>query len=132
MLTTTMIPEKYIGAIWNFNPDTRWTVEQIIENTKAGKILETLVTGGTIGQDDKEWVTSAVNENLYTDRWGATVRIMGYALNFGPYMKTYLANTEGRTWMEYRAFNVKALRKYLSRCAVPYAAALKIIELEQK
>lgn len=127
---TTTIPEKYRGMIFNFNPDTSATAEYVMENMKAGGLLKTLAAGGKISQKDKEYLTRSVNDNIFC--LGAYVNILGYTLNFSPYMKTYLANTEGRRWTEYRAFNVKALRKYLSACAVPYAATLRITELKQK
>lgn len=127
---TTTIPEKYRGLIFNFNPDTSVTAEYVMENWKAGGLLKTLAAGGKIGQKDKEYLTESVNSSIHY--LGASVNIMGYTLNFSPYMKTYLANTDGRQWIEYRAFNVKALRKYLSRCGVPYAATLRITELKQK
>ena len=128
---TTTIPEKYRGLIFNFNPDTSVTAEYVMENWKAGGLLKTLATGGKISQKDKEYLTASVNGSIASGGC-AIVRILGYMLDFSPYMKTYLANIDGRQWMEYRAFNVKALRKYLSACAVPYAATLRITELKQK
>lgn len=128
---TTTIPEKYRGLIFNFNPDTSVTAEYVMENWKAGGLLKTLAAGRKISQKDKEYLTESVNYNIHC-YLGAGVNIMGYTLNFSPYMKTYLANTDGRQWIEYRAFNVKALRKYLSGCGVPYAATLRITELKQK
>ena len=128
---TTTIPEKYRGMIFNFNPDTSATAEYVMENMKAGGLLKTLAEGGKISQKDKEYLTLSVNNNIRC-YLGAGINILGYTLNFSPYMKTYLANIEGRQWMEYRAFNVKALRKYLSQCAIPYAATLRITELKQK
>ena len=128
---TTTIPEKYRGLIFNFNPDTSATAEYVMENMKAGGLLKTLAAGGKISQKDKEYLTISVNNSIRS-YLSAGVNILGYTLNFNPYMKTYLANTDGRQWTEYRAFNVKALRKYLSRCGVPYAAALRITELKQK
>lgn len=128
---TTTIPEKYRGMIFNFNPDTSVTAEYVMENWKAGGLLKTLAAGGKISQKDKEYLTESVNKSIY-HYLDAGVNIMGYTLNFSPYMKTYLANIDGCQWIQYRAFNVKALRKYLSCCAVPYAATLRITELKQK
>ena len=101
-----------------------------MENTKAGGLLKTLAAGWKISQKDKEYLTESVNNGIHY--LGPGVNILGYTLNFRPYMKTYLANTDGRRWTKYLAFNVKALRKYLSACAVPYAATLRITELKQK
>ena len=90
-----------------------------IKESKPYIIADKLNKGQKLTDSEKEYLTRAVNENVF---FKDSIPYKGFRFNFSEFLKTFLVLRYG-TWVEYKAYNKSTLRAYI------YGRIDKIVEI---
>ena len=80
--------------------------EQPPTKCRAGQLMEKVNNGGRLNREDKNYLTGAVKENIFSS---CGISVMGWLFDFSPVLKRYLLNQDGH-WYELYAADKTALR----------------------
>ena len=101
-------------------------VDSYIHST-AHQLMTALNNGVSHKDIPSDLIEKVLSQLWHSETYrNGTYRLMGYAFDFSPFLKSYLVKTKYEGWQEYKAFNKTMLRKF----AVIPSQILQIVELK--